>query len=513
MQSAPAPDPRTQREGRPPTDRADPPARLFDAYVAIRPSTADPALFLGVLRQAIDRHDPRAPSALHRGSRSHLAQAHHTAHTPPRLRDRAAERRANLRQIRRPDPLSLPSMTTCRGSETVSPWRETHPSAKWTRWRYCRDLRRPSRAGSVHSSRVRCYYLDRPFLSRANNHGPSRSSHALTLSNRYKPLGSLVLWRRSVQRLDAPPSAIGQPDQYHINNGHPHKSRHKDSRAMTPRPPTQQLHQFNGSMKIREYQNEQPNAPEGSLHSLYHTHLVSRLSGSLSKVLAVHSPLHRPLIVLLAFFLFAPVHATADVGDQSATNRYLRADSALLHGILAHAPDEVRAGQALVQRVRRDCPGSLSAAPPGVALDEVSREITAAITLVLSRPDHAVIARFVRIVQGVHWHDPFLRRAVSAYVAALVPLTSVPPPNLCGDIRAWAATHFAAVPAATRALNLRLQPAADGPANVSIALLRRHASRPTAQLLPRIVALEAKVSALEQVTATRVWSQTMAALD
>jgi hypothetical protein len=157
-----------------------------------------------------------------------------------------------------------------------------------------------------------------------------------------------------------------------------------------------------------------------------------------------------PMLVVLAIAADpAPVHASAGARDLAATQTYIRANYALVR-VGAHeiGPSEA-AVKGLLHQVREECLGSATGSPQGEDSDQLDDELQGAITILALRPVTSEIGAFVRAVAHLRWSSPQLTRAVSSYASKLRTLSSLTPPPVCADVRAWTASHFATLAAAT----------------------------------------------------------------
>ena len=68
---------------------------------------------------------------------------------------------------------------------------------------------------------------------------------------------------------------------------------------------------------------------------------------------------------------------------------------------------------------------------------------------VIYRADAGPIHTFVRAVRQLRWSNPKLTRTAQGYAMSLRELATLPLPNICADVRAWSASGFRTIPAAT----------------------------------------------------------------
>jgi len=152
------------------------------------------------------------------------------------------------------------------------------------------------------------------------------------------------------------------------------------------------------------------------------------------------------MIALIALGL-VPVQASAS--DVSATHAYIQANYALNRGqvSLIH-PGEAKI-QAYNHRIATECPRAGAGAPQTDAAYPMSYEVAVALWSLAYGTAAAPIRKFVNAVKPLRWSNARLTRIAHGYATSLHELSTLPLPDLCGDVRAWAASRFQAIPAST----------------------------------------------------------------
>jgi hypothetical protein len=89
----------------------------------------------------------------------------------------------------------------------------------------------------------------------------------------------------------------------------------------------------------------------------------------------------------------------------------------------------------------------------------VSYEIIGAMVLAAYHAAMPQINAFVRVAARSQWSNRGLTGAIHAYAGKLRTLSRLAPPQLCADIRAWAASGYKALPASTVQFDQRFVPA------------------------------------------------------
>jgi hypothetical protein len=185
-----------------------------------------------------------------------------------------------------------------------------------------------------------------------------------------------------------------------------------------------------------------------------------------------------------------------------ATRAYLKARYVEVHTNGPAYREGIKAIEQLAARVQVECRGALASAPnlQSTSEKEVLAEVFAVVLRAPERAEHAAAVKFARSVRRLHWsnrqltlltHSDAQRRAVQSGIA---------PPNLCADLKAWAASGYTATSAATKSYLHRLsaadalQPGARaGEAQKRIKrMLARYEDRSSKAVVRRTKALEAQ---------------------
>jgi hypothetical protein len=154
----------------------------------------------------------------------------------------------------------------------------------------------------------------------------------------------------------------------------------------------------------------------------------------------------------------ATAHAQASSGDASTTRAYLQAYLGQTRAEVSGLPAGLAAMEALRGQLQLECPGVLAQEPtpsrgerPSESAIEISDELQESLFGVAERTEISVHRRFAHSVERLTWSDRGLTRLVHAYAAGEVEQAEIPTPDLCSDMRAWVASGFQTVSAATEA--------------------------------------------------------------
>ncbi len=159
----------------------------------------------------------------------------------------------------------------------------------------------------------------------------------------------------------------------------------------------------------------------------------------------------RPASILLAVLALAaaPSTALASSGNAAATRAYIQANYALVRAGRANLATGNASLKSLVRQITGECPLAAAESPENHDSEQLSNEVAGALTIVAYHPDAAAMGAFARAVGGLHWSNRVLTRAVRTYATQIRGLAALAPPDVCSDVRAWAAGGFQALPAST----------------------------------------------------------------
>jgi hypothetical protein len=161
--------------------------------------------------------------------------------------------------------------------------------------------------------------------------------------------------------------------------------------------------------------------------------------------------LGRSRIIAIAALALGLAPATASAASQNAasTHAYIEANYTLSREAEASvAPVQAKIVQ-LNRQLGRECPKVGAGAPENTESEKVSHEVIDALWSVSYGADAGPIRAFVKAVQPLRWSSPRLTRIAQHYAKTLQALAALPLPNLCGDVRMWAASDFRTIPATT----------------------------------------------------------------
>jgi len=146
---------------------------------------------------------------------------------------------------------------------------------------------------------------------------------------------------------------------------------------------------------------------------------------------------------------FAKKSNSGKVDNVAATRAYLLARHRLeLVGESGQQAGEA-AVQALVARVKSECPGVLAEAPENRARDDIRAEIGEEVPLTLERPARSATLAFAASVQRLRWSNSKLTYYATHSAKEEAAKEKVALPDICADAKALAASGFKAAPPTT----------------------------------------------------------------
>jgi hypothetical protein len=135
--------------------------------------------------------------------------------------------------------------------------------------------------------------------------------------------------------------------------------------------------------------------------------------------------------------------------DASTTEAYVRANYALVSTGHRLIPTAHRRILALRERLRGECPHVVAGSPQNEDSEKLTWELIGAMTIAGYQPGLAAATKFSRAVSKLSWSSASLTNAVRRYTRQGLAEVRTPPPDVCGDLRAWKASGYTALPAST----------------------------------------------------------------
>lgn len=167
------------------------------------------------------------------------------------------------------------------------------------------------------------------------------------------------------------------------------------------------------------------------------------------------------LLTLLATMggLAAGTSPALAASNAASTLAYVQADYALVRVARAHLRTSENGPLEVLAQVQRECAGAGAGSPQDAESTEMSDEVIGAMVIAAAKPDRPAITAFIRAASSLSWGDAALTRTVHEYAESLKTVLGLAAPNLCTEVRAWAASGYKALPAATVSFVARFMPA------------------------------------------------------
>jgi hypothetical protein len=141
--------------------------------------------------------------------------------------------------------------------------------------------------------------------------------------------------------------------------------------------------------------------------------------------------------------------ASLAASDVATTEAYVRANYTLVstgHRLIPTAHARILA---LRERLRSECPRIVAGSPQNEDSEKLTWELIGAMTIAGYQPGLAAATQFSRAVSKLSWSSASLTNAVRRYTRQGLAEVRTPPPDVCGDLRAWKASGYTALPVST----------------------------------------------------------------
>jgi hypothetical protein len=180
-----------------------------------------------------------------------------------------------------------------------------------------------------------------------------------------------------------------------------------------------------------------------------------------------------------------------------ATRTYIKANYTLVSAARANLAPAKAAITNLGATVAGECPLVAAEAPQNHDAEQLSNEVVGALEVAAYQPDRESMLAFAHAIHVLRWSNRKLTRAVDGYATKLEGFTTLAPPNICADVKAWVASDYATLPASTIAFDKGFYTFDIEAEEVPLRLLRPYESATEASLLHRTQRLEAPLAEFE----------------
>jgi hypothetical protein len=146
---------------------------------------------------------------------------------------------------------------------------------------------------------------------------------------------------------------------------------------------------------------------------------------------------------------FAPATATADATsrDIASTHTYLEASYKVLHAAVSTWSTVEASIHTLDLRFHSECPDVGAGSPQNEEDQKLSYEAAGALWATGYHTDAAIVHAYVNTVNRLTWSNPQITRDAHRLTRSLEEMTELQVPNICADVRAWAANDYGPAPA------------------------------------------------------------------
>jgi hypothetical protein len=225
-----------------------------------------------------------------------------------------------------------------------------------------------------------------------------------------------------------------------------------------------------------------------------------------------------PIFVAVLVAAVAPAPALAGnashtkAENAATTEVYIQASYTLAHTARTNMLTGEAAIESLQQTLSAECPMAAAASPENEAAAALSNEVIGAMSVVFIRADVQVVDGFAETVAHLHWTNQKLTRKVKAYAAKFKVLAALEMPDVCGDVRAWAASGYRTLPASTTQFDERYKANNVGIGEVPAHLLAPYEDSHERGVLALTSQFESELVDAE-ARAVAQWSKILNALD
>jgi hypothetical protein len=216
---------------------------------------------------------------------------------------------------------------------------------------------------------------------------------------------------------------------------------------------------------------------------------------------------HAWLLAVVGLVCAAPAQAS----DGSATESYIRAEHTLAQYGAVRLATAHELLEGVLFKTKSECPHAAAESPENSESSQLSDEVIGEMVIAAYKASAPEIHVFAATVAHSQWSSSSLTHAVHVYARKLNAISRLVPPDLCADARAWAASGYHTVPAATVRFDHQFMPNWVAYAELQPGL-RRFESAADAALLHSTIRLEGRISDFE-AEAVEMWGQIMNTLD
>jgi hypothetical protein len=215
-------------------------------------------------------------------------------------------------------------------------------------------------------------------------------------------------------------------------------------------------------------------------------------------------------LAVLAFGAVPAGALAAPQEDVSSTHSVLVDAYNALHAVVSSWPTVESNLNRLDLKFAAECPHVGAGSPQNESEQRLSYEVTGALWAIGYHTDAKIVQSFTNAVSSLRWTDAAIVRRGLTFLIGLHEMVALQVPDLCGDVRTWAATGYVTVPADTRQYDLHVESI-----EVEIPSLQMFAPyvQPSDRaLFARVKRLVKRFDELEFTTGQRYWNKLLETL-
>jgi hypothetical protein len=200
----------------------------------------------------------------------------------------------------------------------------------------------------------------------------------------------------------------------------------------------------------------------------------------------------------------SPAEAAAAPRDAASTHAYLVAAYTALHAVVTRWSSVEADIHKLDSKLRAECPDVGAGSPQSEEEQKLSAEVAGALWATGYHTNAKAIQAFIKTVSSLKWSNAAVTRSTRKYTTGLREMVALGIPDLCGDVRTWAAGGYKAVSTDTQQYFQHVE--AIEVKEVPRKLLARYAMPSDRGLLVRVEHLATKYGELEFSRGENDWN-------
>ncbi len=202
--------------------------------------------------------------------------------------------------------------------------------------------------------------------------------------------------------------------------------------------------------------------------------------------------------------------AQATPQDAASTHAYIVANFTFARASEALASPAQAAIAHLNDKLHHECPDVGAGAPENEESEKPAYEVAGALWSVSYRADAGPIRAFVKAVRPLRWSNAKITQQAQHYASTLQGLSTLPLPDLCGDVRAWRASGYKTLPASTLSFDAHTE-SLEGH-TIPQRLLAQYEEPADKGLVQQTTKIETKLEHTETVEGFNDWDTLLATL-